>query len=98
MRHGSREAGGIFAAIIGGLGALLQLVMNICETVKFAIFGRGTDANENIQLPSLSAPWGSSDNSVMDAGSEDINDIYDYESAGLPTIEDTARAERSGLL
>ena len=96
LRSVNRETGGFIPAVIAGFGALIQLVRNICETVKFAIFGRGTDANENIQLPGFAAAWGSADNSA--AGVEDINDSYDDEAAGLPTIEDTRRVERSGLL
>ena len=96
LRSVNRETIGLVSTVIAGFGALMQLVKNICETIKFAIFGRGTDANENIQLPGFSAAWGSTDNSIVDV--EDINDIYDDEAAGLPTIEDTRRGERSGLL
>jgi rhomboid domain-containing protein 1 len=91
LRNVSRDAGGFLPAIFGAFGALVQFIFHVCETIKFAIFGRGAAANENIQLPAL---WGSADNSTMGAGSNDnINDIYDDEAAGLPLIED-----RSGLL
>lgn len=98
LRSLNRESGGLLSSILGGFGALIHLVKNVCETIKFAIFGRGADANENIQLPSLTAAWGSADNSTIGAGIGDIDEMYDDESAGLPTIEDTRRAERSSLL
>ena len=89
------EIGGLIAAVVGGLGVLKQLVINIFETIKFCIFGGGTEANGNIQLLGLPGVWRSTQNSAIGAGVQDVDELYDDESAGLPTIE---RRERSGLL
>lgn len=93
LRNLNRDSGGLLSAVVSGFGATIQLVKNICETVKFAIFGRGADANENIQLPAFSAAWGSADNSSMGAGTNDIDEIYDDESAGLPTVDEIAQQQ-----
>ena len=93
LRNLNRDSGGLLSAVVSGFGATIQLVKNICETVKFAIFGRGADANENIQLPAFPAAWGSADNSSMGAGTNDIDEIYDDESAGLPTVDEIAQQQ-----
>ncbi|KAL3800828.1 hypothetical protein HJC23_001665 [Cyclotella cryptica] len=91
-----RDSGGLLLAILALLRAIVQFVKNVCETIKFCIFGRGADANENIQLPELGAAWGAADDLGAGAGGE--NDIYDGEWAGLPTIDEARRSERSGLI
>lgn len=75
--HG-REAPDIRSAILGSAGSIALFGSNICETIKVCIFGRGANANANIQMGELSAVWGSSDASV----SGDIED--DDEWVGLP--------------
>jgi hypothetical protein len=88
-----RETGGLLSALLAAFGGLIVLVKNVCETIKFCIFGRGTEANENIQLP-----WGGdNDSAAVGAGTQN-NDIYDNEWAGLPSVEDMRDSERSGLI
>ncbi len=74
-----RETPDILSAILGAFGSAALLVSNICETIKVCIFGRGADANANIQMGELGAVWGSSDASVSGGEIED-----DDEWVGLP--------------
>ncbi len=69
-----REGSAGFFAEVGGSIALF--VKNICETLKVIIFGRGEDSNQNIQMRSLGAAWGSA--SVRD------EEMWN----GLPTIDE----------
>ena len=68
----------IRSAIMGTLGSIALFGSNLCETVKVCIFGRGAEANANIQMGEIGAVWGSSDASL----SGDIED--DDEWVGLP--------------
>jgi hypothetical protein len=63
---------------MGTLGSIALFGINLCETVKVCIFGRGAEANANIQMSEIGAVWGSSDASL----SGDIED--DDEWVGLP--------------
>jgi membrane associated rhomboid family serine protease len=71
-REGSASAG--FFAEVGGPIALF--VRNICETLKVIIFGRGSGSNQNIQMSSLGAAW----------GSDSVRDEEGWN--GLPTIDE----------
>lgn len=86
-----RETPNIRAALLSSCGCITLLVRNVCETIKVIIFGRGAEANANIQmneLNSLTAAWGSSDDDDAAAGGAgtalDIAD--DEEWAGLPEV------------
>ena len=81
----------IRAALLSSCGCITLLVRNVCETIKVIIFGRGAEANANIQmneLNSLTAAWGLSDDDAAAAGGVgtalDIAD--DEEWAGLPEV------------
>ncbi|KAL7531077.1 hypothetical protein ACHAXR_003836 [Thalassiosira sp. AJA248-18] len=50
----------IRTAMLTGFGCIAVFMKNVCETIKVCIFGRGVDANANIQLSELGAAWGSS--------------------------------------
>lgn len=77
------------AALLASCGCVAVFVKNVCETIKVAIFGRGADANSNIQLNELSAAWGSSEETaamIPNAGAGTILDNIgdDADWAGLP--------------
>ena len=92
----------IRAALLAGCGIIVVFVKNVCETIKVCIFGRGADANANIQL---CAPWGSPSD---DGGAESQNlinaggggagmaqgDVEDDEEwIGLPDVIQRSREE-----
>lgn len=96
----NRDSGGMLSAILSGFGIVLQFGNHICETIKYCIFGRGLESNENIQLGDVGAAWGSSDVADVGVGTTDTSFEDDDEWAGLPSINDARNSERerSGLL
>jgi len=80
----------IRSSLLASFGCVTLFVSNVCETIKVMIFGRGSEANANIQLNELNeltAAWGSSDVSANTAGAGTILDDLeedDEEWVGLP--------------
>jgi len=76
----------IRSSLLGSFGYITLFVKNVCETIKVCIFGRGADANANIQLGDLGAAWGSSaDNTATGAGTIAQGNVEDDEEwVGLP--------------
>ena len=77
--------------------------MNVCETIKVCIFGRGVDANTNIQLGglSLSAAWGSSDANntyIQETSTVQWNNEDDEEWLRLPMVFQWSTEEPSSYL
>ncbi len=95
--HGLRNENnaGVLSSILTAFGFVIQFVNNICETINFCIFGRGSEANENIQMGRIGAPWGSSDST---SGARFMQQNLEDEWAGLPTVEEAKQQERSNLL
>lgn len=83
LRNRDASAGDFRSALFAAFGGIVLFIQNICETIKVCIFGRGTEANENIQL---SAPWGSSDTETAPtSGGGIIQDFEDDDEwVGLP--------------
>jgi hypothetical protein len=82
----SPEAMGLARAARGG-SVVPSVVAGACERMRVVIFGRGADANENIQMGSLlGAAWGSGD---VVAYVED-----DDEWAGLPAAIQRSTEDR----
>ncbi|KAL7534257.1 hypothetical protein ACHAWF_004769 [Thalassiosira exigua] len=80
-----REPGDARAALSAGLGGVCLFVANVCETIKVCIFGRGAEANANIQLGELSAAWGSGDVDASTGGAGALQSAEDDEEwVGLP--------------
>lgn len=77
----------IRSSLLASFGCVTLFVSNVCETIKVMIFGRGSEANANIQLNELTAAWGSSDVNPNTAGAGTILDDMeedDEEWVGLP--------------
>ena len=80
----------IRSSLLASFGCVTLFVSNVCETIKVVIFGRGADANANIQLNEfngITAAWGSSDVNPNTAGAGTILDDLaedDEEWVGLP--------------
>ena len=78
------------SSLLASFGCVTLFVRNVCETIKVMIFGRGSEANANIQLNELNgltAAWGSSDVNSNTAGAGTILDDLaedDEEWVGLP--------------
>lgn len=77
----------IRSALFAAFASVALFIKNVCETIKVCIFGRGADANANIQLSELSAAWGSSDETTAMGGAGSIEGDFedDDEWVGLPT-------------
>eukprot|EP00581_Thalassiosira_minuscula_P018172 CAMPEP_0183715488 /NCGR_PEP_ID=MMETSP0737-20130205/9680_1 /TAXON_ID=385413 /ORGANISM="Thalassiosira miniscula, Strain CCMP1093" /LENGTH=266 /DNA_ID=CAMNT_0025944583 /DNA_START=261 /DNA_END=1061 /DNA_ORIENTATION=+ len=53
------NAGGVRMALLAAFASIALYARYICETIQVCIFGRGANANANIQLNELGAAWGS---------------------------------------
>lgn len=51
--NGQRDPSALGRAIYQGLGTAANFVRDVAETIKVILFGRGREANANVQLPSL---------------------------------------------
>lgn len=77
----------IGVALLTACGCIAMLAKKLCEKIKIIIFGRGAEANANIQLGELGAAWGSGDANTATAtgGAGTIQDAEDDEEwVGLP--------------
>eukprot|EP00584_Thalassiosira_punctigera_P006385 CAMPEP_0172532426 /NCGR_PEP_ID=MMETSP1067-20121228/5483_1 /TAXON_ID=265564 ORGANISM="Thalassiosira punctigera, Strain Tpunct2005C2" /NCGR_SAMPLE_ID=MMETSP1067 /ASSEMBLY_ACC=CAM_ASM_000444 /LENGTH=327 /DNA_ID=CAMNT_0013316939 /DNA_START=52 /DNA_END=1035 /DNA_ORIENTATION=+ len=74
------------SAIFAAFGGIFVRIIFFCQTVKIIIFGRGAEANANIQLSELGAAWGSGDAGATEAGTGTIQGSVedDEEWVGLP--------------
>mmetsp|Transcript_31000 Transcript_31000/g.61890 ORF Transcript_31000/g.61890 Transcript_31000/m.61890 type:complete len:329 (-) Transcript_31000:2-988(-) len=95
--NGLRRANnaGLVASLLAAFGFVVQFVKNVCETIHFCIFGRGSDANENIQMRSIGAALGYGDST---SGSGAMQQNLEDEWAGLPTVEEAKQQELLNLL
>lgn len=90
----------LVGAVVAGVGAVVTLVKNVGETLWVCIFGRGREANGNIQLGNLGAAWGSNDAANTNgAGAPEGGNVGDDENwSGLPPIDQSTGSERSGMM
>lgn len=90
--------GNILSGLFAAFGGIITFVKNVCETIKIIIFGRGADANANIQLGELGAAWGSGDAgstaSATGAGTVQGKVEDDEEWVGLPAAIQRSTEER----
>jgi len=91
--------GNIVSGLFAAFGGIIAFAKNACETIKIIIFGRGADANANIQLGELGAAWGSGDaagtaSSATGSGAVRGNVEDDEEWVGLPAAIQRSTEER----
>jgi len=96
---GRRNPSMLLGAIKRGFGMMLNFILNVMETVKVAIFGRGSDANSNIDLGSFEALRSyvgrSSDNDEeAGTGVGDTGGVDDDDWVGLPPMPNSSSSGR----
>eukprot|EP00957_Ditylum_brightwellii_P161553 12300454-Ditylum_brightwellii.AAC.1 len=89
----------LWSAIKRAFAMVWKFVRDVMETIKVCIFGRGRDANSNIQLGGdVEALWGSGGRSISGAGEGGGVDSDD-DWVGLPPMpESTGRDTDSRMV